>query len=80
MRLIVTLYIPGKIANKADESADNSRSALRKIQHAALLYELQLKAVKIQRLSPDEVVQIYSYLLNLDRSLMTRRQPRQVRG
>lgn len=73
VRLIVTLYIPCKIADEADEFAGNSRSALRKIQHAALLYELQLKAVKIQRLSPDEVVQIYSYLLNLDRSLMTRK-------
>ena len=29
--------------------------------------------VRIKRLNPDELVQIYSYLLNLDRSLMTRK-------
>jgi len=34
-----------------------------------------LKMAKIQRLLPDELVQIYSYLLHLDRSLLTRKAP-----
>ena len=73
VRLIVTLYIPGKVADDAEEFAEKSRSALRKIQNAALLYEQQLRMLRINRLSADEVVQVYSYLLNLDRSLMTRK-------
>ncbi len=73
VRLIVTLYIPGKMAEKAEEFAEKSRSSLRQIQHAALLYERQLSMVHAKRLTPDELVQIYSYLLNLDRSLMTRK-------
>jgi type IV secretion system protein VirB4 len=73
VRLIVTLYIPGQIADETKEFAEHSRSALRKIQNAALLYEHSLKMTQIERLSPDELVQIYSYLLNLDRSLMTRK-------
>ena len=33
----------------------------------------QLRMARIVRLNPDELVQVYSYLLNLDRSLMTRK-------
>jgi type IV secretion system protein VirB4 len=73
IRLIVTLYIPGKVAEGAAEFCEESRSALRQLQNAALLYEQQLRMTGIQRLSPDELVQYYSYLLNLDRSLMTRK-------
>ncbi len=73
VRLIVTLYMPGKVAEDAAEFAERSRSSLRQIQNAALLYERQLRMVKIQRLHPDELVQIYSYLLNLDRTLITRK-------
>jgi type IV secretion system protein VirB4 len=73
VRLIMTLYIPGKVSEEAEEFAEKSRSSLRHIQHAALLYEQQLRMVHAQRLTPDELVQIYSYLLNLDRSLMTRK-------
>jgi type IV secretion system protein VirB4 len=73
IRLIVTLYIPGKVAQDAEHFTENSRTGLRQIQNAALLYEQQLRMAKIQRLLPDELVQIYSYLLNLDRSLMTRK-------
>jgi type IV secretion system protein VirB4 len=72
VRLIVTLYIPGKVAEEAEEFQDRSRSLLRKIQSAALLYEQQTRMLRIKRLTPDEIVQIYSYLLNLDRALMTR--------
>jgi type IV secretion system protein VirB4 len=71
VRLIVTLYIPGKVAEEAEEFTENSRSALRKIQNAALLYDQHLRMLLIQRLTPDQLVQTYSYLLNLDRSLMT---------
>ncbi len=71
VRLVVTLYIPGRIAEGVEAFAEHSRSALRQIQNAALLYEQQLKMANIQRLLPDELVQIYSYLLNMDRSLMT---------
>ena len=39
VRLIVTLYIPGKVEATAEEFTDRSRSILRKIQNAALLYE-----------------------------------------
>jgi len=73
VRLIVTLYIPGKVSEDAEEFAEKSRSSLRKIQNAALLYEQQLRMLRIHRLDPDELVQIYSYLLNLDRSLLTRK-------
>ncbi len=73
VRLIVTLYMPGKVAEDAEEFAERSRSVLRQIQNAALLYEQQLRMAKIQRLHPDELVQIYSYLLNLDRALITRK-------
>lgn len=38
---------------------------------AALVYEQQLVLATIQRLTRDELVQIYSYWLNLDHSLMT---------
>ena len=41
-----------------------------------MLYEQQLRMAKIQRLLPDELVQFYSYLLNLDRALMTRKAAR----
>ena len=73
VRLIVTLYIPGKVVESAEEFSEESRAALRQIQNAALLYERGLRMAGIQRLSPDELVQFYSYLLNLDRSLMTRK-------
>ena len=76
VRLIVTLYMPGKVATEAEEFAQQSRSALRGIQNAAQLYEQGLRMAKLQRLLPDELVQIYSYLLNLDRSLMTRKASR----
>ena len=72
IRLIVTLYMPGKVVDEAEEFSQHSRCILRQIQNAALIYEQALRMVKIQRLLPDELVQIYSYLLNLDRSLMTR--------
>ena len=71
VRLMTTLYMPGKVAEETEEFAQNSRSALRQIQHAAVMYEQALKMARIQRLLPDELVQMYSYLLNLDRSLMT---------
>ena len=71
VRLIVTLYLPGNVSKEAEEFAVKSRSALRKLQAAAMLYEQQLRMAKIRRLLPDELVQFYSYLLNLDRSLMT---------
>jgi type IV secretion system protein VirB4 len=71
VRLIVTLYIPGTVSKEAEEFAKTSRSALRKIQAAAMLYEQQLRMAKIRRFLPDELVQFYSYLLNLDRALMT---------
>lgn len=73
IRLIVTLYIPGTVSTEAEEFSQKSRSALRHIQAAAMLYEQQLRMTRIQRLLPDELVQFYSYLLNLDRSLMTRK-------
>jgi len=73
VRLIVTLYIPGKVAGNAEEFTDRSRSVLRKIQNAALLYERQLRMTGIARLSPDDLVQVYSYLLNFERSLITRK-------
>lgn len=73
VRLIVTLYIPGKVSESAEEFSEESRAALRKIQAAALLYERGLRMAGVQRLSADELVQFYSYLLNLDRSLMTRK-------
>ncbi|HMF75665.1 MAG TPA: hypothetical protein VK604_08390 [Bryobacteraceae bacterium] len=73
MQLIVTLYIPGKVDASAEEFTERSRSVLRKIQSAALLYEQQLRMAQIARLNPDELVQIYSYLLNFERSLMTRK-------
>jgi type IV secretion system protein VirB4 len=72
VRLIVTLYISGKVVETTEEFSDESRAALRKLQIAALLYEQQLRMVGIHRLSADELVQFYSYLLNFDRSLMTR--------
>ena len=55
VRLIVTLYIPGKVAKEVEGFVQSSRSVLRQIQNAALLYEQQLKAAKIQRLMPDEL-------------------------
>lgn len=73
VRLIVTLYIPGKVSETTEEFSEESRAALRQLQNAALLYEQQLRMVGIQRLSADELVQFYSYLLNFDRSLMTRK-------
>jgi hypothetical protein len=73
VRLIVTLYIPGKVDANAEDFTERSRSVLRQIQNAALLYERQLRMSKVVRLHPDELVQIYSYLLNLDRSLITRK-------
>ena len=72
VRLIVTLYIPGTVSKDAREFTEKSRAALRQIQATALLYEQQLRIAGIKRLSPDELVQFYSYLLNLDRTLMTR--------
>jgi type IV secretion system protein VirB4 len=71
VRLMTTLYMPGKVAQETEDFAQHSRSALRQIQHAAVMYEQALQMARIQRLLPDELVQIYSYLLNLDRSLMT---------
>lgn len=76
VRLMITLYIPGKVSEDAQDFAGKSRSALRHIQAAAMLYEQQLRIAKIQRLLPDELVQIYSYLLNLDRALITRKAAR----
>jgi type IV secretion system protein VirB4 len=73
VRLIVTLYLPGKLEENAEEFSDRTRSALRQIQNAALLYERQLRMAKAVRLNPDELVQIYSYLLNFERPLMTRK-------
>jgi type IV secretion system protein VirB4 len=73
VRLIITLYITGKVAEESIEFAQNSRSALSQIQHAAAMYEQSLRMANIQRLLPDELVQIYSYLLNLNRSLVTRK-------
>ena len=67
----MTVYLPGKVADDTAEFTENSRSALRNIQNAALVYEQQLRMAKIRRLLPDELVQVYSYLLNLDRSPMT---------
>lgn len=71
VRLFVTLYIPGKVADEVNEFTQNSRSALRRLQQAALIYEQQLKVFRVKRLGGDEVVQFYSYLLNLERPLMT---------
>jgi type IV secretion system protein VirB4 len=71
VRLFVTLYIPGKVADEAKEFAQHSRSALRRLQQAALIYEQQLRLFRVKRLTCDEVVQFYSYLLNLERHLMT---------
>jgi type IV secretion system protein VirB4 len=71
VRLFVTLYIPGKVADEANEFTQNARSALRRLQQAALIYEQQLKLFRVKRLTCDEVVQLYSYLLNLERPLMT---------
>ncbi len=71
VRLMITLYMPGKVAQETEEFAQNSRSALRQLQQAAVMYEQALKVARIQRLLPDELIQTYSYLLNLDRSLMT---------
>ena len=73
VRLIVTLYLPGQVVDDAQDFSEKSRKALKQIQTAALLYEQQLRVAGIRRLLPDELVQIYSYLLNLDRSLMTRK-------
>lgn len=73
VRLIVTLYIPGKISEAIEEFAAYSRTALRKIYNAASLYERQLRVACLERLHPDQVVQFYSYLLNLERPLMTRK-------
>jgi hypothetical protein len=55
VRLIVTLYIPGTVSKEAEEFAKTSRSALRKIQAAAMLYEQQLRMAKIRRFLPDEL-------------------------
>jgi type IV secretion system protein VirB4 len=71
-RLFVTLYIPGKVADDITTFSENSRAALRAIQDAAMIYEQHLRMAGISRLSADEMVQFYSYLLNLDRSLMTK--------
>ena len=68
--------MPGKVVDEAEEFSQHSRSLLRQIQNAALIYEQALRMAKIQRLLPDELVQIYSYLLNLDRSLMTHKASR----
>jgi type IV secretion system protein VirB4 len=76
IRLVTTLYIPGKVADDIVDFATNSRSAIRRIQQAGLLFEQKLRFAGAARLSPDEVVQVYSYLLNLDRSLITRRAAR----
>ena len=73
IRVMVTLYLPGKVAEDGDDFTQKSRSALRKLQAAALLYEQQLHLIGIKRLNQDELVQIYSFLLNLDRSLLTRK-------
>lgn len=73
VRLIVAIYVAGKVTGNVQQFAASSRSALRRLQNAALLYERQLRMLNVKRLSPDEVVRIYSYLLNLDRSLMTRK-------
>ena len=61
VRLVPTLCIPGKVARDGEDFAGNARSELRQIQNAALLYEQQLRVAKVQRLLPDELVQIYSY-------------------
>ena len=73
VRVMVTLYLPGKVAEDGEDFTQKSRSALRKLQAAALLYEQQLQLVGIKRLNQDELVQIYSFLLNLDRALLTRK-------
>ena len=39
VRLIITLYMPGKVAHETEEFAQNSRGALRELQNAATLYE-----------------------------------------
>ena len=72
VRLVVTLYIPGQVSEDAKEFAQKLRAAVRQIQRAAQLYEQQLRMARIRRLGPDELVQFYSYLLNLDRALITR--------
>ena len=73
VRLFVTLYIPGKVADDAKQFAQQSRSALQRLQQAAALYERQMSQFRVKRLNADEVVQFYSYLLNLERSLMTKK-------
>jgi type IV secretion system protein VirB4 len=73
VELFVTLYIPGKVAKEAEEFSANSQSALKKIQRAATLYERQLRIARLVRLRPDELVQFYSYLLNFERSLTTKK-------
>jgi type IV secretion system protein VirB4 len=72
VRLIVTLYLAGKVAKTADQFSEETRASVKQIQTAALLYEQQLRAFHVRRLTADQLVQFYSYLLNLDRSLMTR--------
>jgi len=71
VRLVVTLYIPGKVADGPKEFSQNSRSTLRRLQQSALIYERQLRLFGVKRLTDDEVVQFYSYLLNFERPLMT---------
>lgn len=71
VRLVITLYIPGTIAEDAADFAERSRRAVKQIQAAALLYERQFAMARISRLTPDQLVQFYSYILNLDRSLIT---------
>lgn len=73
VRLFVTLYIPGKVADDAKQFALETRSALHRLQQAAALYERQMSHFRLKRLASDEVVQFYSYLLNLERSLMTQK-------
>jgi type IV secretion system protein VirB4 len=75
VRLFVTLYIPGKVADEAKEFAQNTRLALRRLQQAAHIYERQLRLFGVKRLTSDEVIRLYSYLLNLERSLMTAKAP-----
>ncbi len=72
-RLFITLYVAGKTTERTEEFTRLSRGVLRTLQNAATVYEQQLRVLGVSRLSPDEVVQFYSYLLNLDRSLMTHR-------
>ena len=71
VRLFVTLYMPGKVADEAKELAENSRSALKRLHQAALIYERQLRLFGMKRMGDDDVIRLYSYLLNLERHLMT---------